>query len=232
MQTGLELVVLSTVTIIMISAIVGVYLLRLWLKQSSRLLTDLPLVFAVTTICSACQVLIPALQSVGILETTLPIFRIRSLIISGSIIPVLGAVLQIWAPNIQKYHMRIIAAVTLYWWFFALFGVSESLIMTATIPLVLASAIMLLVTFTVTWRTGRLKEMRSEWMVVGILPALMSQLLRVSLMSTPLFYVPDVLLMISFICIGLAFLKPKQKDEPSVKDEEISPKELPVSVEY
>jgi len=227
----MELVILSTVTTLLISAIVGVYLLRLWLKQSNRLITDLPLVFAVTTICSACQVLILALMSLGIIETSLLNFRFRSLIISGSIIPVLGAVLQIWAPMIQKHHMKILAAVVIYWWFFALFGASEPLIMTATIPLVLISALMLMVTFSVTWRTGKLTEVRSGFMVAGIPPALMSQLLRVSLMSTPFFYVPDVLLMISFIFVGLTFLKPKQKDEPSVK-EDTSPKEIEMSVEY
>ncbi len=232
MQTGMELVIISTVTTLLISALVGVYLLRLWLKQSNRLITDLPLVFAVTTICSACQVLILALMSSGIIETSLLNFRVRSMIISGSIIPVVGAVLQIWAPRIQKYHMKMIGAVAVYWWIMALFGTSEAFIMTATIPLVLISALMLMVTFSVTWRTGRLKEIRSEWMVVGILPALASQLLRVSLMNTPFFYVPDVLLTLSFICVGLTFLKPKPKDESSISEEDTSPKEIEMSVEY
>ena len=231
LQTGTELVILSTVTTLLISAIVGVYLLRLWLKQSNRLLTDLPLVFAVTTLCSAVQVLILALMSMGVIETSLLNFKFRSLIISGSIIPVLGAVLQIWAPKIQKYHMRIIALVAIYWWAFAIFGSSESLIMTATIPLILISSIMLIVTFSITWRTGRLKEMRSGWMVIGVIPATVGQLLRVSLMNTPFFYIPDVLLTISFICIGIAFLKPKPKDETSVKEDE-SPKEIVAAVEY
>ncbi|MHA1135893.1 MAG: hypothetical protein ACTSSE_05345 [Candidatus Thorarchaeota archaeon] len=232
MQSGTELVILSTLTTILISTTVGVYLLRLWYKQSNRLITDLPLVFAVTTISHACQVLILALQNLGIIEATLPFFRLRSIIISGSIIPVIGAILQIWAPRIQRHHIKIIAGVTVYWWFFALFGVSESLIMTATIPLILIAGVMMFVTFIITWRTGRLKEIRSELMLIGIPPAMVSQLLRVALLNTALFFLPDLLLTVSLVITGLAFLLPKQKEAPGVKEESSSSHEVTMSVEY
>lgn len=232
LQLGTELVILSAITTILISTTVGLYLFRLWYKQSNRLMTDLPLVFAITTLSHACQILVLALQNLGILETTLPIFRVRSLIISGSIIPVVGAVLQIWAPRIQRHHMKIIAGVGAYWWFFALFGVSESIIMTATIPLILIAGIMMFVTFIITWKTGRLKEMRSELMVIGVPPAMASQLLRVALLNTAFFFVPDVLLTISLVITGLAFLLPKRKDTPSVKEADSSTHEVAMSVEY
>ena len=153
MQLGTELVILSTLTTILISATVGVYLLRLWYKQSNRLITDLPLVFAITTISHACQTLVVALQNLGIIEPTLEFLKFRSLIISGSIIPVIGAILQIWAPRIQRHHIKILAGITAYWWLIAIFGTSEALIMNATIPLILLAGIIMLATFIITWKT-------------------------------------------------------------------------------
>jgi len=225
MQLGTELVILSTITTILISTTVGVYLLRLWFKQSNRLITDLPLVFGVTTLSHSCQILILALQNLEILEATMPVFRLRSIIISGSMIPIVGALLQIWAPRIQRHHMKILAGVTAYWWLFALFGISESIIMTATIPLILIVGIMMMVTFIITWKTGRLKE-------IAIPPAMVSQLLRVALLNTPLFFVPDLLLTISLVITGLAFLLPKRKGVPGEKEENSAPREVAMSIEY
>jgi len=232
MQLGTELVILSTITTILISTTVGVYLLRLWFKQSNRLITDLPLVFGVTTLSHSCQILILALQNLEILEATMPVFRLRSIIISGSMIPIVGALLQIWAPRIQRHHMKILAGVTAYWWLFALFGISESIIMTATIPLILIVGIMMMVTFIITWKTGRLKEIRSELMIIAIPPAMVSQLLRVALLNTPLFFVPDLLLTISLVITGLAFLLPKRKGVPGEKEENSAPREVAMSIEY
>lgn len=232
MQSGTELVILSTLTTILISTTVGVYLLRLWYKQSNRLITDLPLVFGVTTISHACQVLVLALQNLGVLELTLEFLKIRSLIISGSIIPVIGAILQIWAPRIQRHHIKILAGVTAYWWLIAIFGTSEELIMNATIPLILIAGVAMFATFFITWKTGRLKEIRSDLMIVGIPPAMASQLLRVALLNSAFFFVPDLLLAASLVITGLAFLLPTRKEAPGVKEETPVQREVAMSVEY
>ena len=232
MQSGTEMVILSTLTTILISTTVGVYLLRLWFKQSNRLITDLPLVFGVTTLSHSCQVLVLALQNLGILELTLEFLKIRSLIISGSIIPVIGAILQIWAPRIQRHHIKILAAITAYWWLIAIFGTSEALIMNATIPLILIAGVVMFATFFITWKTGRLKEIRSDLMVIGIPPAMASQLLRVALLNTPLFFLPDMLLAASLVITGLAFLLPKRNEAPGVEEETSQPHEVAMSVEY
>ncbi|TFG28297.1 hypothetical protein EU528_11445 [Candidatus Thorarchaeota archaeon] len=232
MQLGTDLVILSTITTILISTTVGVYLLRLWFKQSNRLITDLPLVFGVTTLSHSCQVLVLALQNLGILEATLEFLKIRSLIISGSIIPVIGAILQIWAPRIQRHHIKILAGVTAYWWLIAIFGTSEALIMNATIPLILIAGVAMFATFFITWKTGRLKEIRSDLMIVGIPPAMASQLLRVALLNTAFFFVPDLLLAASLVITGLAFLLPNRKEAPGVKEEALVQREVAMSVEY
>ena len=232
MQLGTELVILSTLTTIVISAIVGTYLLRLWFKQSNRLLTDLPLVFAITSISQACQTLVVALQTTGILEYSMTLFRLRSIVIGGSMIPVFGALLQIWAPRIQKYHNKMVLGVTTYWVLIALFGVSESIIMTLTIPLILIVGIVMMVTFIITWKTGRLKEIRSEVLIFGILFAMASQILRVPLLATSLFYIPDVLLAISLLIMPFAF-RVRLSEKKTVKSDDIeSPKEIEMAVEY
>lgn len=234
---GTEFVIFSSITIVIISAIVGTYLLRLWFNQSSRLLTDLPLVFAITAISHACQTLVVALSTLGIIEPSLDFFKLRSIIISASIIPVLGALLQIWAPRIQKYHMRILMGVTAYWILVVFFGTSDSIIMTLTIPLILLVGLMMMVTFIITWKTGRLKEIRSGVMVISLPIILASQILRVPLLETSLFYVPDILLVTSLIITVFAFVKPKNKRESQKKSEELSeksevPKQIEMAVEY
>jgi len=234
---GTEFVIFSSITIVIISAIVGTYLLRLWFKQSNRLLTDLPLVFAITAISHACQTLVVALSTLGIIEPSLDFFKLRSIIISASIIPVLGALLQIWAPRIQKYHMRLLMGVTAYWFLVVFFGTSDSIIMTLTIPLILLVGLMMMVTFIITWKTGRLKEIRSGVMVISHPIIMASQILRVPLLETSLFYVPDILLVISLIITVFAFVKPKNNRESQKKSEEQSEesealKQIEMAVEY
>ncbi|MCK5390167.1 MAG: hypothetical protein KAJ36_06740, partial [Candidatus Thorarchaeota archaeon] len=168
MQLGTEVVIFSSISIVIISTIVGTYLLRLWYKQSNRLITDLPLVFAIMTISQAAQNIVVALQSLGVIDDSLVFLRLRSLIIACSIIPLFGAVLQIWLPKIQKYHIRILIGISAYWAVIALFGATASFIMSMTIPLIIISGIMMMVTFIITWKTGRLKEIRSEIIVFSI----------------------------------------------------------------
>ncbi|MCK4568594.1 MAG: hypothetical protein KAU48_14900 [Candidatus Thorarchaeota archaeon] len=233
MQLGTEFVIFSSISIVIISAIVGTYLLRLWLRQSNRLLTDLPLVFAITAISLACQTSVVALSTLGIIEPSLAFFKLRSIIISASMIPILGAILQIWAPRIQKYHMKILMGVTAYWLLVVYFGVSESIIMTLTIPLILLVGLMMMVTFIITWKTGRLKEIRSGVMVISLPIIMASQILRVPLLGTSLFYVPDILLVISLIITVFAFVTPAKKSESQKKREEHeAPKQIEMAVEY
>lgn len=232
MQSNVEFLVISNLVTILVSASVGTYLLRVWLHQSSRLITDLPLVFAITTISQALQTIVLLLPNVGLIEPSMELFRLRSIIIGGSIIPLIGALLQIWAPRIQRHHNKILASVTLYWIFIALFGSSESIIMTLTIPLIVVAGLLMMATFTITWRTGRLKEIRSEIMILAIPFAMTGQILRVPLLTTPLFYIPDMLLALSLAITAFAFTNPWSKRHPSSGATRESPRALEASVEY
>ncbi len=220
MQIGTELVLISSMATVFISAVIGTYLARKWLAQEARLLTDLPLVFAIAFVSQAFNITIVTLQHIGLLEMSMIFFRIRTVAIGGSIIPIFGAILQIWAPSIQRYHNRLVYLLALYWLVIDFVGPAEQLIMTLLIPVLLVLGIMMMFTFIITWRTGRLKEVRSDFMIVSVLFGMASQTLRVPLLTTSLFYIPDVLLTISMILTAIAFANPWYNRETRGKPEE------------
>jgi hypothetical protein len=196
------------------------YLGRKWLAQENRLLTDLPLVFAIAFVGQAFNITIVTLQHIGLLPATMIFFRIRTIGIGGSIVPIFGALLQIWAPSIQRYHNRMVYLLTLYWLGIDFLVATETLIMSLLIPVLVILGLVMMFTFIITWRTGRLKEVRSELMVLSVLFGLASQVLRVPLLTTPLFYLPDVLLTISMVLTAIAFGNPWYNREKKVKLEE------------
>jgi len=220
MQIGTDLVLLSSMATVVIAVSLSTYLGRKWLSQKVRLLTDLPLVFAIAFVGQAFNIAIVTLQHIGILPATMIFFRIRTIGIGGSIIPIFGAILQIWAPSIQRYHNRLVYLLSLYWLGIDFFVPIETLIMSLLIPVLVILGLMMMFTFIITWRTGRLKEVRSELMVLSVLFGMASQVLRVPLLTTSLFYLPDVLLAISMVLTAIAFGNPWYNREKKVKPEE------------
>ncbi len=181
---------------------------RKWYSQKVRLTTDLPLVFAVSAACQALNMLILTLPNIGLAEPTLALFKIRAMVIGGSIIPFLGALFQIWIPSRQKYHNKLLLAITSYWFLVVLLGNSEVIIMTLDIPVLIIISFMMLATFIINWKTGRLKEVRHEFLIFAFIFMIASQLLRVPLMATSLSYLPDVLLTLSMASVLIAILNP------------------------
>lgn len=202
------MVLISSIATILISAVISVYLGRQWYRQEARLITDLPLVFAISFVSQTLNMMILTLPNVGLLEPSMELFRLRSVVISGATVPILGALLQIWAPSIQKYHNRLVYLLLLYWVSVALFGTTEQFVMIMTIPVILILGLMMMATFAITWKTGRLKEVRSDLMIISVLFGMMSQVLRVPFISTPFFYIPDVLLTVSMVGTALALTNP------------------------
>ncbi len=188
-------------------------------------MTDLPLVFSVTGVFQGLNAMLITLPTIGLMESSLELFRIRSLVIGGAILPILVIVLHIWMPSHQKYHKRVTFLVTLYWVLVALFGTSDVMIMIFSIPVLLVIGVAMTVTFIVTWKTGRLKEVRSELLVVAAILGLATQILRVPLMTTSMFYLPDVMLGISMFLIALAIANPwyAKEKKRQVKPAEIAP---------
>ena len=220
MQIGTDLVLLSSMATVVIAVSLSGYLGRKWLSQENRLITDLPLVFAIAFVGQAFNIAILTLQHIGLLPATMLFFRIRTIGIGASIIPIFGAILQIWAPSIQRYHNRMVFLLALYWLGIDFLVASETLIMSLLIPVLVINGLIMMATFIITWRTGRLKEVRSELMVLSVLFGLASQVLRVPLLATSLFYVPDVLLMISMILTAVAFGNPWYNRGKKTKPEE------------
>jgi hypothetical protein len=220
MQIGTDLVLLSSMATVVIAVSLSGYLGRKWLSQENRLITDLPLVFAIAFIGQAFNIAIVTLQHIGLLPATMIFFRIRTIGIGGSVIPIFGAILQIWAPSIQRYHNRMVYLLTLYWLGIDFLVVSETLIMSLLIPVLVINGLIMMATFIITWKTGRLKEVRSELMVISVLFGMASQVLRVPLLTTSLFYLPDVLLMISMILTAVAFGNPWYNRGKKAKPEE------------
>ncbi|MFW9788167.1 MAG: hypothetical protein ACFFE2_12105 [Candidatus Thorarchaeota archaeon] len=228
MQIGTDLVLMSSMATVIVALSLGGYLGRKWLSQKARLITDLPLVFGIAFVSQAFNITIVTLQHIGILPDAMIFFRIRTIGIGGSIIPIFGAILQIWTPSIQKYHNRLVYLLTLYWLAIDFLVASETLIMMLLIPVLVILGIMMMFTFIITWRTGRLKEVRSELMVISVLFGMASQVLRVPLLTTSLFYVPDILLAISMLLTALAFANPWYNREITPRAEE-SPHMVAVS---
>jgi hypothetical protein len=224
MQTGNELVLVSSIATILLSAVISMYLGRQWYRQEVRLITDLPLVFAISFVSQTLNMIILTLPQLGFLAASMELFRLRSIVISGATVPVLGALLQIWAPSIQKYHNRLVYLLLIYWFSVVFLGSTEEFVMIMTIPVILILGIMMMVTFLITWRTGRLKEVRSDLMIISVLFGMASQIIRVPFISTPLFYVPDVLLTISMVVGALALTNPWYHRERKFREE--APPEL------
>ena len=232
MQIGTELVILSSFATIALSGTIGVYLLRLWRSQPTRLMTDLPLVFAISTMAQAIQIFIGQAPNYGLIQPSLELFRFRAIIICLSIVPILGALLQIWAPKFQKYHNRAVLAVFAIWIATTLLGPNEEFIMVMVIPWILVFGLLMLVTFAITWKTRRLKEVRSDLMIVSIIFGLVSQVLRVPLLGSVFFYVPDVFLMLSMLFIAIAFGNPWYKKQLNGKESTQLTRETEVAMEY
>jgi len=221
MQVGTELVVFSNVAIIVISLIVGLYLIRLWHSQANRLITDLPLVFAISVMSNAINMVMIILPLIAEFTPPMEYFRLRTMVIGATVVPIIGAMLQIWLSSKKKYHNRILLLFGAYWSSVALLGPTQEIIMMLCIPLLLASGVVIVATFIITWKTGRLTEVRSDLMIISTVFSMGSQVFRVSLASTPLFYIPDVFLMISFIIIGFGFAIPHRNRK---KESEREPK--------
>ena len=232
MQIGTDLVILSSLVTILLSGAIGVYLFRLWRRQKTRLMTDLPLVFAITTFCQALQIFLLTLPNIGFIPQSLELFRIRSLIIGGSVVPVLGALFQIWTPKIQRYHNRLVLLFSAYWAVMALFGATEDFIMITTIPLILVFGFVMMATFIITWKTGRLKEVRSDLMIVSIICGMASQILRIPLLASIFFYVPDILLMLSMVFTAVAFGNPWYRKDIKTKEATTSLNKIEIAMDH
>lgn len=208
MQTGLELAIMANIASAIVSTGVVVFLVRHWLQQQARLYTDLPLLFAIMFFSMAFNTTLQALTLSGLIENTMAVFRLRSLIIMGSALPLLAALLVIWLARYQKYHKRIMVAAIGLWFIISLYSPTETMVLSLLIPPLLVFDLGMVVTFAITWKTGRLKEVRSDLMIVSLLIGFVSQVIKVPFQSAGFDWIPVSIAAMSGVMAALALTNP------------------------
>ncbi len=95
--------------------------------------------------------------------------------------------------------------------------------MTLVIPLLLVLMIGWLLMFTITWKTGRLKEVRSDLAVGATILSLISQGGKVAMMAVGVGFIADIITAISVITYTLALVNPWYKRELEQPSIEVAP---------
>ena len=203
LQFVFDLTLLSSLAASFLAAMMAMYLIYLWTRQENRLLTDLPLMFGIVFVAHAASQIILLLSEYGFYAMTLEVFRVRALVVGGIALPLVGVLLHIWLPKIRRHHIKIIGIVTLYWLVVLFFGPTPEIIMLLHLPIILLFMGGMVLTFAITWKTGRLKEIRSDLMVFSAGLSFVGQTSLVTLTAIGLAIVPTL---ISGIATGLATL--------------------------
>ena len=204
---------------VVVTLAVAAYLFNLWRLQTTRILTDLPLMFSLSFVGTAANMLIHAIPILLGMESTLALFALRSFVIGLGVIPMVGILLHIWFPQFEKWHIRTMLLFVIYWAVVVLISPDETTIILLTVPLLMISILGLIITFAITWKTGRLKEVRSDLLVISLCLGLVTQGLKVPLMNIgldPLVYLMNVIMM---IMVAVALVNPwfkgmKKPSEP------------------
>ena len=193
---------------IMVSICVGIYLLHLWKRQETRLMSDLPLAFGLSFLFAAINAGILFAISQGILFDSLDVFRFRALSVWLSVFPMSIVLLDVWAYRFKHRHNQILALETLYAVSVCALGPTQQLIMGLIIILVLVVIVALTAMFVITWRTGRLKEVRSDLMVISMIIMIISQVIIIPLEAQGLVFIVYALRGGSTFLAGIALSNP------------------------
>lgn len=202
MQLTLDMAFVAGLSSAAFSTVLAIFLIGLWLRQKNHLYTDLPLLFGIMFLAQALNSVMKVLPTLGIMEASLSLFRLRTLVIFGTVLPLAVLVVNIWLPRMRHRYSRILGVLTLYWVVVTLFTTSEAFVMLLCIPIILVLSIAMIVTFSITWRTGRLKEVRSGLMVLAFVLGFASQLVA------NLVIIDNVLIAVSTGIMTLALINP------------------------
>ena len=227
MQFFPDLTIASNLVTIALSTIMAMYLISIWYKQERRLNTDLPLMFGITFVAQAVNNLIRILPTLGLVEASMMLFRIRSMVIIATAFPLLGVVLHIWLPRFRKQHMRILTLLVLYWTLVAMFAPTEESIILLVMPIILTLTIGMIVTFLITWKTGRLKEIRSDLVVLSFIFGIASQVVATQIILN------NTLTALATVVSTLGLTNPWRKEStPSPEIQNVSVESMQPSSTY
>ncbi|MHA1935606.1 MAG: hypothetical protein ACW97A_10005 [Candidatus Thorarchaeota archaeon] len=213
MQIPFEVTVLLSIAAVVIAIIMSAYLFSLWYRQENRLLTDLPLVFGIAFLSYTFNMIIQTVTQAGIVEASVSLFKLRTLSIGATILPLLAVLMHILLPRYKHHHRRVMVLAVAYWLGVTLLGGTEELIMALLIPIGIVVIIGLIITFTITWKTGRLKEVRSDLLVVTLFLLLFSQISKIPLMNIGIGFIADLITATGTITVALALANPWYKRE-------------------
>jgi hypothetical protein len=171
--------------------------------------------FGIVFVASAVSQFIKSSQMVGILPVTLEIFRVRSLVIAWIFLPWALVLMRILWPSGEKWHMRLWGVLTALTVGISLFAPSQSFIQTYQTTWILVIIIGVIITFAITWKTGRLKEVRSELVLLGSFLAIISQVGQIMWAPAGLSWIADVVTVLSIIAYTLALINPWYQKEPA-----------------
>ncbi len=208
MQLTIDMAFTSGILAGVIALIGGIYLANLWRKQPTRLLTDLPLVFAFSFILQGVNMFMLTSMNAGIIPDTLEVFKIRTFVIGGSVFPFLTIIMHIWISKYRKYFKHVISALMVYWTVVTVSGPSTAIIMVLVLPIMMVVMFGMIVTFAITYKTGRLKEVRSGLVLIAMSFMAFSQLSKVSLMALGLSFIADTATVIGTLLIVVAVANP------------------------
>jgi len=222
MQIAIELTYWSGIIAAIIALIGGIYLLNLWKNQSVRLWTDLPLAFGFMFVTTCVNMLMLSFMSMGIIPDTLEVFRVRTFVIGFGLFPLLTILMHIWLSQYHRYFKYILSVTIAYWTVVTLAASSSSMIMILVMPIMIALMAGIIITFAVTYKTGRLKEVRSGFIVIAMSLAFVSQLSKVSLMAMGLSFIADIITITTVLLLVLGVANPWKKivktEDPLVQE--------------
>ena len=212
MQVFTDLSLFTGIAASVLAATLATYLIIVWFRQENRLTTDLPLMFGIVFVAHATNQFIILLTESGFLEMTLEVFKVRALVVGGIALPLVGVLLHIWLPRIRRHHLRILGLVTIYWILVVVFGFTQNMIMLLHLPVIIIFMGGMVLTFAITWKTGRLREVRSDLMVFSAVLSLIGQMSLVTLLSMGLAAIWSILTVVATLCATLALVNPWYKD--------------------
>ncbi|MHA1859439.1 MAG: hypothetical protein ACTSUU_08350 [Candidatus Thorarchaeota archaeon] len=217
MQIPIDVTVTISIVASLLSMLLSIELILIWRSYENRLLTDLPLLFGLSFIFQGVNMLMQTLVLAGVFPDTLDFLRVRACVIYFVMTPPLPGLLQIWAHKYKRYHSRVLLAYTVYWFVVVVLAPSAVVLMGLLYPIMMIPGIGFIITFAITWRTRRLKEIRSDLALLGLIVIIVSQSLKIPLRHLGLSFVSDILNAIGIFVGGLAFILPRMAGTVSSK---------------
>lgn len=147
-------------------------------------------------------------MNAGIIPDTLEVFKIRTFVIGGSVFPFLTIIMHIWISKYRRYFKHVISILIVYWTVVTVLGPSTAIIMVLVLPIMMVVMFGMIVTFAITYKTGRLKEVRSGLVLIAMAFMAFSQLSKVSLMALGLSFIADTATVIGTLLIVVAVANP------------------------